>query len=150
MRGVFALTLLGLALIVVGIGASRGLRESKSIGLQTFSGYAYTNLELNIFVPCDTDEVAPLSFSDAYWLETADPGSAYPVSGFWEQYDRLLFSAGGTHAQGFSVYVRFLGQRSPPVGFATQTGYGYLGMYRKQIKVLEVLEMEPVNNQCEN
>jgi hypothetical protein len=111
----------------------------------TFVGHYRASFEVSSFVPCSMSGLP--GYGKGYWLE-ADPTSA-----FYEHYRTMIaassaFTITGQEDPGAIVFVRFVG-RLTLAQAPNSVGYGHMGIYPRQITVLQLLEMrQHANNQC--
>jgi hypothetical protein len=110
-----------------------------------FVGHYRESFEVSSFVPCSMSGLP--GYRRGYWLE-ADPTSA-----FYQHYRTMIaassaFTITGQEDPGSIVFVRFVGRLSPAQA-PNSVGYGHMGIYPRQITVLQLLEMRRhANNQC--
>ena len=130
-------------LMIIAFMLANLLTACSSPKVSTFEGLFVEAFELSVFYPCGMSTPARfdegVSDNDSgYWL------TSISGSGFNEQLENffsLREPTGELH-----MYVKFLGTLSP----TKQNGYGHLGMYSKQISVIDLLDMQPwVDHQCD-
>ena len=99
----------------------------------TFEGLYATSFEVSVFYPCGmAEDIDGQGNKDlGYWL------TSRPESGFNQQLTEFSVLREPT---GLRVYVKFIGVLSPTKPFG---GYGHLGLYKNEVTVIKILEMEP-------
>jgi hypothetical protein len=116
--GVLAIVTAGL----LGLGCPALTNPSEGAG--TFEGLYLQGFEVSAFTPCGKGSPGSAT---GYWLT----GTA----AFHERYNALA-TARGSNGFGPVVYTRFTGTLS------AEGRYGHLGVYKREITVTDVTEME--------
>ena len=125
---------IGLALAVSGCSVLYGLGDpcfntidsSVKDSPLVIEGFYKAEFEVSSFVPCGCDEDP--GYGRGYWL------SSDPQSGFGEAY-HMSFPTSDYRTSGNVVYVQFEGTVSD------YGVHGHLGMYRREVAVLELIEV---------
>jgi hypothetical protein len=113
---------------------------------EEFVGYYTESFEVASFVPCSENNLP--GYGKGYWIDIFR-NSIFPQK-YYSLIDTTTSNSNENEKSSEIVFVHFFGKLSNPAYdlYSIKDRRGHMGLYKQEILVTELIEMEIMDNQC--